>query len=42
MAQMIDLNKIKKALYYKRVRFRSHSAEMMIERNIPKQEVYDT
>ena len=39
---MIDLNKIKKALSDKRDRFRSHSAEMMIERNIPKQEVYDT
>ncbi|PKL18912.1 MAG: hypothetical protein CVV49_03465 [Spirochaetae bacterium HGW-Spirochaetae-5] len=42
MAQMIDLNKIKKALSDKRVRFRSHSAEMIIERNILKQEVYDT
>ena len=39
---MIDFNKIKKALSNKRVRFRFHSAEMMIERNILKQEVYDT
>jgi hypothetical protein len=42
MAQMTDFNKIKKALLNKRVRFRSHSAEMMVERNILKQEVYDT
>ncbi len=38
---MIDYDKIQKAALTQRVRFRLHSAEMMIERNIGKKKVYD-
>lgn len=39
---MKDFSNIKAAVLEKRVRFRQHSAEMMIERNISKEEVYKT
>jgi hypothetical protein len=39
---MKDFSDIKSAVLDKRVRFRQHSAEMMIERNISKEEVYKT
>ena len=39
---MIDLVKIKAALPESRVRFRQHSALMMIERGISRDEVYNT
>ncbi len=39
---MKDAFNIKSAVLEKRVRFRHHSAVMMIERNISKEEVYKT
>ena len=38
---MIDIDKIRNAVFNGRVRFRLHSAEMLIERNILKKQVYD-
>lgn len=39
---MIDQNRLKTAVTGSRIRFRQHAAEMMIERNISRDEVYDT
>ena len=38
---MIDINKIKTAIINKKIRFRQHSAEMMIERGISRKEVFN-
>ena len=40
--EQINYDAIKQALIKKRVRFRSHSAQMLIERNISKNEVFQT